>query len=265
MLQRKTLDLAGQIAQAVFSWDGVEAVTLNEAATGNTLDPHFALTLDVYHALPLPDPETRRTWYGMVDVYETSLNKDRFFSGDVPVRIEFKQMAKIDALACIACGKPASGKKDALRSLADDGTYGFYRVIESHVLCSQGEWLSGIRKRLSTLGLDFWGELRDVYQVKMEHSLSDLGAALLSDDNFYFLISSAEFIKYAALTLFCINRRFEPSHRFYYNQLCALPMLPDSFNAQIETFLRPSAEMTMERKYGVAGIIARGIIALQWE
>jgi hypothetical protein len=99
----------------------------------------------------------------------------------------------------------------------------------------------------------------------MEHFLSDLGAALLSDDNFYFLVSSAEFIKSAALTLFCVNRRFEPSHRFYYNQVCALPVLPDSFDAQIETFLRPSAEMTMERKYGVAGIIARGIIALQWD
>jgi hypothetical protein len=99
----------------------------------------------------------------------------------------------------------------------------------------------------------------------MEHSLSDLGAALISDDNFYFLISSAEFIKYAALTLFCINRRFEPSHRFYYDQVCSLPILPDSFGAQIETFLRGAAEMTMERRYSVAGIIACGVIALQWK
>lgn len=262
MLKRKTLDLAEQLAGVISSWDGVEAVTLNEAARGNTLDPHFALTLDVYHALPLPDPETRRARYGKADVYEAALNKDRFFSGDIPVRVEFKQTAKINELVGVACGEAASGERTALRSIADGGTYGFYRAVESRVLFSRSEWLSGIRKRLSTLGLDFWGELRDIYQAKMEHFLSDLGAALLSDDNFYFLISSAEFIKSAALILFCINHRFEPSHRFYYNQLRALPVLPDSFDAQIETFLRPSAEMTMERKYGVAGVIARGIIAL---
>jgi hypothetical protein len=259
-LKRKTLDLADQIAKVISSWDGIEAITLNEAALGDTLAPHFALTLDVYHALPLPDPETRRAGYGKADVYEAALNKDRFFSGDIPVHIEFKGTAKIEKLV-----SAASGKKETLRSVVDAGTYGFYRVVESRVLFSRGEWLSSVRKTLSTLGLDFWGELRDVYEAKMEHFLSDLGAALLSDDNFYFLISSAEFIKSAALTLFCINRRFEPSHRFYYDQVCALPVLPDSFDAQIETFLRPSAEMTMERKYGVAGIIARGIIALRWE
>jgi hypothetical protein len=256
-LKRKTLDLAEQLAEAISSWDGIEAITLNEAALRNTLDPNFTLTLDVYHALPLPDPETRRTRYGKADVYEAALNKDRFFADDVPVHVEFKWTAKIDELAYIA-----SGKKEAIRSIADAGTYGFYRVVESRVLFSRGEWLSGIRKKLSTLGLDFWGELRGVYEAKMEHSLSDLGAALLSDDNFYFLVSSAGFVKSAALTLFCINRRFEPSHRFYYNQVCGLPVLPDSFDAQIETFLRSSAEVTMERKYGVAGVIARGIIAL---
>ncbi|MDR1470624.1 MAG: DUF4037 domain-containing protein [Spirochaetaceae bacterium] len=264
-MKRKTLDLAGQLAQAISSWDGVEAVTLNEAAHGDTLDPHFALTLDVYHAFPLPDSQARRAWYGAANLYEAALCKDRFFSGDIPVRIEFKQTAKIDELVNAASGGIASGKKEAFRSIADTGTYGFYRIVESQVLFSRGEWLSGIRKRLSTLGLDFWGELCGIYKAKMEHFLSDLGAALLSDDNFYFLVSSAEFIKSAALTLFCINRRFEPSHRFYYNQLCALPLLPDSFDAQIETFLRPSEEMTMERKYGVAGIIARGILALPWE
>jgi hypothetical protein len=257
MLKRKTFELAQRLAEAVSSWEGVEAITLNEAAEGDMLGPNFALALDVYHARSLPPPEARKSQYGGPDVYESTLTKDRFLSGDIPVRIEFKWTPKVESLVNIACGN-----KEALHAASGTGTYGYYRLVESRVLYSRGEWLPGIKKKLSTLGRDFWEELRGVYQSKMEHCLSDLGAALLSDDNFYFLVSAAGFIKMAALTLFCVNCRFEPSHRFYYEQVCSLQTLPDSFDAQIETFLSPSAEVTMERKYGVAQIIARGIIVL---
>jgi hypothetical protein len=256
-LKRKTLDLAQRLAGAISSWEGVEAVTLNEAAEGDVLDPNFALALDVYHAQPLPPSEERKVRYGGLDVYESTLTKDRFLSGDIPVHIEFKWNPKVESLVNIACGS-----KEALHAASGAGTYGYYRLVEGHVLYSRGEWLPGIKKKLTTLGRDFWEELRGAYQSKMEHCLSDLGAALLADDNFYFLVSSAGFIKMAALTLFCINCRFEPSHRFYYRQVCSLRTLPDSFDAQIETFLSASAEVTMERKYGVAQIIARGIISL---
>jgi hypothetical protein len=256
-LKRKTLELARRLAETVSSWEGVEAVTLNEAAEGDTFGPNFALALDVYYALPLPPPDTRRLQYGRADVYESTLTKDRFLAGDIPVRIEFKWTPKIESLVNIACGK-----KEALIAASGAGTYGYYRLAEGQVLFARGEWLPDMKKKLSTLWRDFWDELRGVYQSKMEHYLSDLGAALLSDDRFYFLVSSAGFIKMAALSLFCVNRRFEPSYRFYYPQVCALQMLPDSFDAQIETFLSASAEVTMERKYGVAQVIARGVLAL---
>jgi hypothetical protein len=256
-LKRKTLELAQRLAETVSSWEGVEAVTLNEAAEGDTFDPNFALALDVYHALSLPPPEARLSQYGRADVYESTQTKDRFLLGDVPVHIEFKWTKSIETMVHVACGN-----KETLRALSGAGTYGYYRLTEGHVLFSRGEWLSGMKKKLSTLGRDFWTELRGVYQFKMEHYLSDLGAALLSDDSFYFLVSSAGFIKMAALTLFCINRRFEPSYRFYYPQVCSLQTLPDSFDAQIETFLSSSAEVTMERKYGIAQVIARGVLAL---
>jgi hypothetical protein len=104
--------------------------------------------------------------------------------------------------------------------------------------------------------------MRDEVQSKMEHSLSDLGAAMINNDDFFYLISSALFIKNACLAIFCINRRFEPSHRAYYKQVLELPVLPDSFSALLETFLRENEELTMERKYGIAQLIARNIIAI---
>jgi hypothetical protein len=104
--------------------------------------------------------------------------------------------------------------------------------------------------------------MRDVNQSKMEHFLGDLGAALFQEDDFYYLISASGFIKSVCLTLFCINRRFEPSHRAYYRQAIELPVLPESFPAQLETFLRQGSDITKERKYSLAQIIARGIIVL---
>jgi hypothetical protein len=96
----------------------------------------------------------------------------------------------------------------------------------------------------------------------MEHFLSDIGAACFQQDRFHYLIASAGFIKTACLTLFCINRRFEPSHRAYHKQVLALELLPESFRAEFDTFLSNDPEVTMENHYSVAQLIARGIVGL---
>jgi hypothetical protein len=127
---------------------------------------------------------------------------------------------------------------------------------------SRTGWIDRIREKLLNLNAPFWTQMRDSTQSKMEHSLSDLGAALFNEDEFHYLISSAYFIKYACLTLFCINRRFEPSHRAYYRQVLELPVLPDAFEAELDTFLRDGEDLTRERKYNIAQLLARKIIAL---
>jgi hypothetical protein len=96
----------------------------------------------------------------------------------------------------------------------------------------------------------------------MEHFLSDLGAAFFQGDGFNYLVSAAGFIKTACLTLFCINRRFEPSHRAYYKQVLELPELPDSFRTQFESILSNGPDMTMERKFNLAQRIARSIVVM---
>jgi hypothetical protein len=142
------------------------------------------------------------------------------------------------------------------------GTYGFYRLAKGEVLFSRSGWLRGLRKRLQSLGDEFWQFMRNAHESKMEHFLSDLGAAVIQGDDFFYLISAAGFIKNACLTLFCINRCFEPSHRAYYRQVLELPVLPESFRAMFETFLRSDPEITTERKFGLAQLLARGIVAL---
>jgi hypothetical protein len=259
-MKYKTKLLADRFVSALSQWPGVECISLNEAALPDTLDPYFALILDVFHSGPIPEVKDRRLQYGGdVAVFETSTRetKDRFLVGDMPVRLEYKSTRQVEELVDIACTK-----RESLWLIKDSGTYGYYRLAQGEVLFDRSGWIGGIRARLLDLDAGFWAQLRDINQSKMEHFLGDLGAALIQGDDFYYLISASGFIKFACLTLFCINHSFEPSHRAYYKQVTALPVLPDSFAAQLETFLRDDPDISMERKHSLAQLMAREIVKL---
>ncbi|MDR3192179.1 MAG: DUF4037 domain-containing protein [Treponema sp.] len=210
-MRYKTKLLADRFAETLSAWPGIECVSLNEAALPDPLDPYFALILDVFHSEPVPEADERCRLYGEdVGGFETSSQstKDRFLIGNIPVRLEFKSRAKIEELVDIA-----DRKLESLWLIKDSGTYGFYRLAKGELLFSRGNWINDIRKRLDNLSDSFWETIRYANQSKMEHFLGDLGAALFQRDDFHYLIASAGFIKNACLTLFCVNRRFEPSHR----------------------------------------------------
>ena len=260
IMKYKTRKLAERFVVLLSNWPEVECISLNEAADGDTLDPYFALILDVYHNGTIPGPEKRKIMYGAdVTVFESSGGgvKDRFLVGNLPVRLEYKKTQNIEELTAIA-----ESRQDDFWLLKDSGTYGYYRLAHGEVLFSRTGWIDIIRNKLLNLNDQFWQLMRDTVQSKMEHSLSDLGAAFFNNDEFYYLISSTLFIKNACLAIFCINHRFEPSHKAYYKQVVELPVLPESFPAFLETFLRESEELTKERKYNIAQLIARSIISL---
>ena len=259
-MKYKTKLLVERFTEILSSWKGVECITLNEAAMPDTLDPYFALVLDVFCSAPIPDINERRRLYGDdVAAFESSGQnaKDRFLIGDIPVRLEYKKTTKVDELVNIACKD-----HDSLWFIKDSGTYGFYRLVNSEIVFSRNNWIDDVRKRLSQIGSKFWTEMRSAVQSKMEHFLSDLGAACFQKDKFHYLIASAGFIKTACLTLFCINRRFEPSHRAYYKQARELPKLPDTFIAEFDTFLGSDSGINPESRYHVAKIIAQKIVAM---
>ncbi len=259
-MKRKTKMLADRFVATISGWPATECIALNEAALSDTLDPYFALILDVYHTGAMPTPAERRAAYGDdVAAFETSAlqNKDRFLVAGLPVRIEFKSTQNIEEVVDIA-----DTRTDQLWLIKDSGTYMFYRLSRGEVLFKRSAWIDGLRTRLAKLGDEFWRQMRDAHQSKMEHFLSDLGAALIQGDDFHYLISAAGFIKNACVVLFCVNRRFEPSHRGFYEQVKELEKLPDDFIGRFESFLRNDAEMTVERKYSLAQLIARSVLSL---
>jgi hypothetical protein len=257
-MQYKVRMLTERLVGILSSWEGVECVSLNEAALPATFDPYFALIIDVFCSGTIPGVSERAKLYGDgVNAFESSGIKDRFLVGEIPVRLEFKSTKNIDAMV-----SEAVENGERLWMMKDAGTYGFYRLCNGGILFSRGSWINTVRRRLSNPGDGFWKAMRQANQSKMEHFLSDLGAALIQEDDFFYLMSEAGFIKTACLTLFCINRRFEPSHRAYYRQVTELPIKTYDFNAQLETFLLDKDDVTMERRYALAQLMARGIVAL---
>jgi len=257
-MKYKTKLLVDRFTELLSFWEGVECITLNEAALPDTLDPYFALIIDVFYSSPIPQAEERFHLYGDdVAAFESSVQneKDRFLIGDIPVRLEYKKTKKIDELVNIACDNVES-----LWLIKDSGTYGFYRLVNCEIIFSRSNWIHDIRKRLENVGSYFWTQMRGAVQSKMEHFLSDLGAACFQGDKFHYLIASAGFIKNACLTLFCVNKRFEPSHRAYFKQVCELPVLPESFCAEFQTFLENNTADDMESKFYLAKLIAQKIV-----
>ena len=259
-MKYKTKLLVDRFTSIISTWPGVECISLNEAAMPDTLDPYFTLILDIYYRDPLPGPGERELLFGGdIEAFETSAkgNKDRFLIGAIPIHLEYKSVRRMEELVTIA-----DSRLENLWLIKDKGTYGFYRLSQGGIVFSRNDWIMDIRRRLGDLQDEFWQIMRNEYESKMEHFLSDLGAALMQGDDFFYLTSSAGFIKNACLALFCINRRFEPSHKAYNNQVLKLKELPDSFRACFENFISSDSEMTKERKFSLAQQLAKGIVSL---
>lgn len=259
-MKPKVRELAERLVQAISAWESVEAVCLNEAAAADTLDPYFALILDVYVSAPVPPASERESSFPPHSVFETSPTgtKDRFLVGELPVRIEYKSVTRIEELTGIAL---RSGSD--LWKIRDSGTYVFYRLVHCKPLFERSDWLRRETARLSTLGDSFWVQMRSFYESTMDHYLADLGASIVREDSFHYLIASANFINSACAALFMQNGEFEPSHRGYLSRIPELTELPDDFAGRFESFLRPDSELSPARKYEIAKLIAVSIVNLR--
>ncbi|HUW40521.1 MAG TPA: DUF4037 domain-containing protein [Rectinemataceae bacterium] len=260
-MRLKVERLADSLTQVISSWNSVECVALAEHSEDDTLDPYFALVLDVYHREAVPGADERHAAFsaalGGLGAFESSAAqpKDRFFFEGLPVRVEYKDAAGVDEILDRGLG--------FLWVLKNSGTYMFYRLESSRVLFQRSPWIDEIRAQLRLLSPEVWEGLREAFEAKMEHSLSDLGAAALLDDGFFYNVSFAGFLRYAAAVLFIKNRRFEPSHRAIGTQLMELKELPEDFEGRWETFLRSDSDMSRSQQYKLAELIAKSILALR--
>ncbi len=255
-MRRKVERIAEALSSAMAAWKSVECVSLCEQAEGDTLDPYFALVLDVYHRGAIPDVEERKSAFGDPGAFESASaqQKDRFFLEGLPVRVEYKNIERFEEFL--------TRESDLVWILKDSGTYAFYRIVHSLILFKRSGWIDDMKNRVLSLPSTFWNGLSEGYELKMEHFLSDLGAAALQDDGFFYLVSAAGFARYCTAFLFATNRAFEPSHRLIEKHLAELPRVPDDFFGRWEIFIRSDIEISREQKYKVAELIAKSLLAL---
>jgi hypothetical protein len=255
-MRRKVEQLARKIADALSADERIECVTLGEAAESDVLDPYFSLILDVHFRTRIPSPAERASLYGDPADLETlsGVSKDRFFVDSIPVHVNY---VSVDAIK-----KFMGGDEAYAMILLESGTHQLYRLQNGQVLFSRSTWLAEARSCLSSLGDPFWSGLRSAYGAKAEHFLSDLGAAALRSDSYFYQVSLAEFMRHCVSMLFALNRQFEPSHRFISSRIRELPLLPENFISRWDTLLRQEEALTPARKYEVAKILAMSLLQL---
>ncbi len=254
-MNRKVKTISASLAEKIMQWEGVDTVTLAESAEEEVFDPYFFISLDVYYAGTLPEPAIREKVLE-ANLFESSSvqNKDRFFIKDMPVRVEYKLKAETE--------KMIARKEQYLDMFRASGTYLFYRLEKGNVLGKKSDWIESIRRQLHSFPESFWNSLRTIFQTTMEHKLSDLGAAAFRKDDFFYLVSSSGFVRNACRVLFAVNRVFEPSGRLYYKRVTSLPKLPEEFIGRLDSLLRQKDMLSQERKWEVAELLAKSIIAL---
>lgn len=256
-MRRKVERIAGLLTNTFKKWDGVVAVVLGEASEQEVMDPYFALVVDVYYKGRVPEAAERKAAFGDPGAFEAAeaQKKDRFFLEELPIRVEYKRKERVDELL--------ERKFDLLWVFKGSGTYMFYRLDHGKVLYDPSGWVESVRKQIKDFPDTFWTRLRETFQSKMEHYLSDLGAAAMCEDVFFYMISLVGFLRYASAALFMINHRFEPSHRNIERQMHELPVLPEDFWGRWESLCRVDGEISPSKKFQIAQLLALSIFSLK--
>ncbi|MFP4409687.1 MAG: hypothetical protein ACLFPW_14290 [Spirochaetaceae bacterium] len=255
-MQQKRQQVIDQVRAVLNDWREIETVSLLDFGE-DIYDPYFFLSLDVFYKEFLPEPEERAEAFSFAEHFESNLGrgKDRLLIDEIPIRLEYKRAADVTETVNTALHTPGE--------LSEPGTYLFHRLCESRTLIERSDWLSKLRHALEKeLPEEFWQFQRSALQLKMEHYLSDLMASVLMDDELFYFVSAAGFIRSLCSVLFAVNHTFEPSGRFLGEKTAELPILPESFAGLFDTFLREDATISRHKRREVAELLARGVISL---
>lgn len=255
-MQRKVERISKELASRACGLPGVDSVALAEITGEDLVDPYFVLSFDVYFRGALAPIEVRHKLFEDAGAFESSsvASKDRFLIEELPIRIEYKDMARIDEIL----GKVEQN----LWVFRQTGTYMFDRLQNATILEKRSDWIDRTRAVLAKLPDSFWDLLAKSSQATMEHYLADYGAAVLRNDPLFSLISAAGFIKSCCSALFVLNHTFEPSGRLLYKRILELPRLPEHFSARFETFMSDDPDYGPTRKREIAELIATSILHL---
>lgn len=255
-MRKKVEKAAGELAKRLIKWADVDAVTLLMTEEDDPTSPNFYMSLDVYYKNTIPERRERQELFSDADFFESAVHtqKDRFIFRNIPIRIEYKNLERINSILA-----SEDGQSWAFR---DSGTYLFYRLQKGTVLVQKSNWLGHAREKLNKLPNSFWSRLQGACQHILEHYLLDLKTAALEDDPLYYQLAAANLTKSLCSLLFLINRRYEPSGRLLYNAIFDLEHIPEHFKARFDSFLAEEEELDRQRKQEIGELLVKSVIRM---
>ena len=185
---------------------------------------------------------TRLRRYSMVDKVTVE---------EVPVTLHFQETSGIDAVVRRIINNAWV--------FHETGTNMFYRVNKGVVLYSRGGWLASVRAARAEFPDAFWRHVCMRSFAAAEKALADLGAAVFRADDFLFELSAARLLLGAAGFLFALNHQFEPSGRVMHERLKSLPLVPEGFIAELETFLQHEDGLSPDARRELADHMVRDL------
>lgn len=255
-MKQKTASIAKRLTELVSAWPSVECILSFGDSAKDSLDPYYALVLDIFIDGEIPSNEERQAAIGDPGAFESSRNrrKDRFFLDGLPIRLEYKHCDRVRQM--LANGLNVD---DVLKS---GGPYLVHRLTESNIFFARSSWITEMREAFKDPPAELWQGLRETYQFRMEHNLSDMGGAALKNDNYFFHVSLAGFLRALASTLFALNRKWEPSDRNMERVLLGLKILPEDFAGRWAIITATDGSFSPEKIYQVAQLLVRSILSL---
>jgi len=258
-MKRKVRQIAKSLAECLSRLEGVQVVLLGEAADIEVFDPYFTIDLDVYTTGAPPSFEARSALLPGMEAFETSpvAAVDRFLVEQLPASIHYIRSADVDRMLLRI--------SEQSWVFHEPGTNALYRIERGEVLFARDGWLEEARAALAHVPGQFWWQARLRAFSLAERALADLGAAAHRQDSLFFLVSASRLVRCVASFLFAASRQFEPSDRMLSERIASLPALPDGFMGQLDNFMRPIGEVTMEARREIAEHIVRSLLPLTVE
>ncbi|GAB6275854.1 MAG: hypothetical protein SAMD01599839_03940 [Rectinema sp.] len=256
-MKRKSEEILSFLIDMISRWPGVDCICVDRRSQQDELDPHYALVFDVYYRRSVPAMDKRQDLFDNPGAFESAPGgmKDRFFLDEIPIRVEYKHLPGVQDLV--------EHPLRHIKLLKNAGTYPLYRLLNFPLVFSRSDWIERMRAELNNFPQEAWRGLFDSFSAKMEHYLSDFGAAAVSENQFFRLMSRAGFLRFAGASVFMFNHVFEPSHAEYESQLKTQPVLPANFASLWDSIAGERNDLSEFKKFELARLLAREIFELQ--
>jgi len=256
-MKRKSEEILLFLIDTISKWPSVDCICEDPRSKQDELSPHYAIVLDVYYRRGIPAIEKRQNLFNNPGAFESAAGamKDRFFLDEMPIRIEYKHIPAVEDIAAHPLRH--------IRFLKNSGTYPLYRLLVFPLVFSRSDWILQRRSDLVNFPEETWKALFISFSAKMEHYLSDFGAAATSENQFFRIMSRAGFLRYAGASIFMHNHNFEPSHAEYELQLKKQTNLPTNFENYWDPVASDHNELSEFKKFELARVLAREIFQLE--